>query len=477
MKGRRLTKALHINNRILSIIVFSLFFSWMLAFAFQGQTLYSLANQFGLNPNQMVIASMAAHLGGLLSCSFLVKSIKAAKRLLIVSIIVCIGGSCVFLFPPSVLWMVTLILCGFLAGNCVAAWGFFFKYFTPQEDRIKTAADWLIYSNLLMIIINMVDLYLSPRIALGFSIVILLFALGFAIFLPQLMKEEDLKLSEKQKSPVSITKPLAFLCLFITVITINSGLMYQVVMPAYEKLEWLTSWYWAMPYIAFLVMMRNLPPKVNRTYILYIGIAMIGFSFIAFMNLGRSAGSYLVVNTLMLGAFGIYDLFWWSILGDLLDFHHNPAKILGVGLSANVLGVLLGSLIGCVLMSGQAHSSHTTMLALGVVCLTFVILPPLHKSLAALLKDQVYLKLFYEMPEAEQEEATEKFMEFANLSDRESQVASLLFEKKTYKMIAQELFISENTVKYYVKNIYSKFNVGSRGELISRILEKQNQSK
>jgi len=34
--------------------------------------------------------------------------------------------------------------------------------------------------------------------------------------------------------------------------------------------------------------------------------------------------------------------------------------------------------------------------------------------------------------------------------------ASLLLQRKTYKMIAGELFISENTVKYYVKNIYSK---------------------
>jgi DNA-binding NarL/FixJ family response regulator len=33
-------------------------------------------------------------------------------------------------------------------------------------------------------------------------------------------------------------------------------------------------------------------------------------------------------------------------------------------------------------------------------------------------------------------------------------------------MIAGELSISENTVKYYVKNIYSKYNIQSRAELI-----------
>ena len=92
--------------------------------------------------------------------------------------------------------------------------------------------------------------------------------------------------------------------------------------------------------------MRNLPRKTNRTYILYVAIAMIGLSFIGFMTLDHTAAGYLVVNTLMLGACGVYDLFWWSILGEMLDFHGNPAIILGAGLSANVLGVLLGGIIG-----------------------------------------------------------------------------------------------------------------------------------
>lgn len=59
---------------------------------------------------------------------------------------------------------------------------------------------------------------------------------------------------------------------------------------------------------------------------------------------------------------------------------------------------------------------------------------------------------------------------YENLSERERQVASLLLQRKTYKMIASELFISENTVKYYVKNIYSKLGIKSREELIDMVL-------
>lgn len=36
-------------------------------------------------------------------------------------------------------------------------------------------------------------------------------------------------------------------------------------------------------------------------------------------------------------------------------------------------------------------------------------------------------------------------------------------------MIAEELFLSENTIKTHIKNIYSKHNVQSKAELIKTL--------
>lgn len=60
------------------------------------------------------------------------------------------------------------------------------------------------------------------------------------------------------------------------------------------------------------------------------------------MGLGRGPAAYFVVDTLMMSACGIYDLFWWTMLGEMLEYGSNPSRILGIGMSANVLGVLLG---------------------------------------------------------------------------------------------------------------------------------------
>ncbi len=462
-----------LSERSLSVIVFSLFFSWLLAFPFEGQILYALADYRHTPADQYVFGTLFAHFAGLISCGFFIKTMKTVKKLIIFSIIFCIFTSGVFFFPPSFLWTTAILSSSFLSGSCVAAWGFYFKSGTPKNERIKTAAEGLIFSNTLMILLNMTAVYLSPQIGLGFSMLTLFAALLFAFRLPTESNTSVPPAPAKPEHTVRIIKPLAFLCLFIVVITINSGLMYHVLNPAYEHLEWLTSWYWAIPYIAALFIMKKLPRKTNRTYILYVAVAMIGFSFIAFMSLDRSPASYLVVNTLMLGACGVYDLFWWSILGEMLELDKNPAKVLGIGLSANVLGVLMGGLIGTAVTSVPVQSHTPTLLALGVVCVIFVMLDPLHRRLTLLLRNHAYLTMISEMPPQEQDRLICHFSANENLTEREKEIAALLLGGKTYKMIAAQLHVSENTVKTHVKNIYSKASVQNRMELMIILMDKK----
>lgn len=471
---KRAASYINLSERELSIIVHSLFSAWMLAFLFEGQIFYSLAGSFDLDPAIMVFCGIAAIFTGLLLCGFFIKTKKAARRLFLCSYPIFIAVSAIFFFPPSAFWTFGMMVGSFSVGGCVAAWGFYLKSSTPKNERIKTAADMLIFSNVLMILLNMTAIHLSPRMGLASSMLLLLGAFLFALRLPAGHENVSPVSSPQKNNTISITGLLAFLCLFIVIITINSGLMYQVINPAFAHLEWLTGWYWAIPYIVALFVMRNLPRKTNRTYILYVAIAMIGLSFIGFMTLDRTAAGYLVVNTLMLGACGVYDLFWWSILGEMLDFHNNPAKILGIGLSANVLGVLLGGMLGNAITSADPYSSQPTLLALTVVCVTLTLLPPLHKRLSFLLKEHAYLAAFFEMPVLEKTSQVDRTLRSGGLSKRESEVASLLLQGKTYRTIAGELFISENTVKYYVKNIYSKFSIQSRAELIDIVLKKES---
>jgi DNA-binding CsgD family transcriptional regulator len=68
------------------------------------------------------------------------------------------------------------------------------------------------------------------------------------------------------------------------------------------------------------------------------------------------------------------------------------------------------------------------------------------------------------------ERVVERVLENPNLSRREAQVALCCVEGLTNAQIGQRLKVTEQTVKFHLRNIFVKFGVRRRAELISRLL-------
>ena len=60
-----------------------------------------------------------------------------------------------------------------------------------------------------------------------------------------------------------------------------------------------------------------------------------------------------------------------------------------------------------------------------------------------------------------------------NLSLREKEVLTLLGEGNNYKEIADELFISVDTVRHHIRNIYKKLHVHSRSEAVAKAIRRK----
>src|SRR5258705_3398109 len=56
------------------------------------------------------------------------------------------------------------------------------------------------------------------------------------------------------------------------------------------------------------------------------------------------------------------------------------------------------------------------------------------------------------------------------LSEREKEVVQLLLQGKSNKLIALSLGISIRTVEFHLKNVYAKFQVSSRMELVLKLV-------
>ncbi len=460
-------KERHFLKRIYSVAGFAFLFTYILTFVFEGKVLYGLLKHYNAKPELYITLAIAFHFAGLFTGGLIAKNIKTARKVMISAMGFCVLFSLPFYFNVPFIWSIGLIALGYASGNAVAAWGFFLKAFTPRNERLRSCADVLIISNILMIAINVTCEIWSPFAALTFSLACIPLGCFFISLLPVVSD------TDKTEKPLNFVNPIWILALFIFIITINSGLMYQVINPAFEHLKNLVIWYWALPYILALIILRLLPIYGKRSHVLYIGLGMIMTAFISFMLLSRRETDYLIVDTLMLGACGIFDLFWWSILGEMLDYTDNPAKIFGIGLSSNVLGVLCGGLLGMLITSIKLPSAEVAVIALIVVCITLIILPSLNRQLVLLLKSHTYLSVYSGMSQNEQNDVVGLLKLPDPLTSREKEVLQLVLSGKSNCEIASELFISQNTVKTHIRNIYSKYNVKSRMELILTLLKTQ----
>jgi DNA-binding NarL/FixJ family response regulator len=59
-----------------------------------------------------------------------------------------------------------------------------------------------------------------------------------------------------------------------------------------------------------------------------------------------------------------------------------------------------------------------------------------------------------------------------NLSDREKQILTNLSKGNSYKMIADSICISIDTVRYHIRNIYKKMHVHSQSEAVAKALRR-----
>ena len=447
--------------RCYRVAAFSSFFAYLLAFLFEGQLLYNIADFYSYDVRILLFPSVGAHFLGLAGGWLFVRSSAAARRAQISLCLLSAILTLPFFFSPSVHWLPCITIASFIAGIVVASWGFTLRDSVPADERLIVCADTLIFSNLLMIVFNVAAVHISAKTGLALSVA--------AAAAPALLSLLPMTTEEKPIHADSppLARPLALLCLFVFIITIDSGLMYQVLNPAFAHLGWFVSWYWALPYIAALAVLRRPPRGFRRSWTLYLGMAMIVLAFALFMFIGRGAVDYLIVDTLMLGACGIFDLFWWSLAASILDFAKNPARVFGFCLAANVLGVLAGGLLGTAMTSSGVSEHATPLLALAVVCVTIGILPILNGRLLALLGENSFLLTYFRIPTSTLSKEYEDFA--AKLTDRERDLLPLLLAGKKNKEIGEELNLSESTVKFHVNNIYKKCGINSRAELIVKL--------
>lgn len=185
---------------------------------------------------------------------------------------------------------------------------------------------------------------------------------------------------------------------------------------------------------------------------------------IVLSGIGVDAGVRTVCNGVVTS---LIVIVLWLLLSDVA--HHSkahPFTIFGFGWSLYVGGSYIGSLLGNLLLAGNTteRTAPTCLGALWVIGIAMVF------CLGSANPDvrRIFDDISGRAPV--QEHATidircDRLGAERGLTDREVEVLKLLAKGRSKAFIAEELYISENTVRAHSRRLYAKLEVHTRDEL------------
>lgn len=157
--------------------------------------------------------------------------------------------------------------------------------------------------------------------------------------------------------------------------------------------------------------------------------------------------------------FGFLAVFRVVLFSDIARTDGKFLYLAGYGLLFGRIGDAIGNFTGIML-----NDKIILLVTVCGVCFvaTFVIFFMLYNKLFLPASD----------PISSDEERLTEFIRKYELSSRETEVLNLIIDGATNGEISGKLFISENTVKFHVRNILKKTGCANRSELLAVLNQK-----
>lgn len=444
-----------------------LYFSWILSFPYFGSLLKTVSASFGLDPNFLTFSFLLLHaLGFLIGANFL-KNINQWKHLMLGSLVAVLLLSISLIFAPTRLWPSLMAAIGFFSPFYILGWSCLISTY-PSNQKLRLYLNFIIRANLITIFLIYLSYVLNP----DFLHYIILIPLITAFFVLLFMSPEGIitiKINNETEKKLS-TLYIAVMVLFVTLLNITLGFFFTVVHDSYPVLTrygLILNYYYFIPYILTYILIISFKLKLKKKDMIYYASSLIGLAYIIFIIIDNSLVGYYLTITVMQIAQALVALFIWLLIGDLSTRYGTPFRFFGFGLFAIILGSYIGGFFGDYLLElSDSPQLISALVSITAIFLSFFVAPWLidqsepktQDSGNLLTSDQDYLETFYST---------------AGLTTREREIVGLLMQGYNNETTSRTLGISENTVKTHLRNIYQKYGVRKRSELLALIATKK----
>jgi DNA-binding CsgD family transcriptional regulator len=472
----------------LSIILsLALYFGWLLSFPFYGPVLSVAAPPLEYLGFSMPLIFIIFHTLTYLLAGFIFKNANLWKMLMFFSLGITIGTVTLLYFSPFSIWPWAMALLGVSAAVYIIGWTYPYTFYVSLGGRLKLMASVIIGANIVFIIFNLLSTRISPSMLFILSVIPLGLALLPLIYFPAHVGQKTPLSAPADKRPI-LSGPLPLIIsLFVIGLYLCAGIKYNIVLPFINEASPLLINYRYLPYVAILLIIWHFGERLQRSFLIYMGISLLGLAFVSFaLNYQDKAGMFLT-SVLIEAAFACLDLYIWTTLGDLAFIYGTPFKFFGFVLAAMLSSILAGKLISTEFLKLAEYSRFfTALFAAAAIFLTYTVVPWLNE----LIQREMYQffgsdKKSAQAAEHDEDTAMEKKTEQnpfdqavklllpgQKLTPREIEVVALLLNGFTNGEIAAQLSISENTLKTHLRNIYPKFGVLQKKELLLLVFEK-----
>ncbi len=459
-------------QQITVMVVFGFFSIWLLGFLFNPTLFQFVHPVFELQT--LSILTVSAHIVGYVFFIFFINNPYKAKLFILFCTSMLVLNALFIFFLESPIVIVPYLFSSFLSSGFMVSIAYYLKETITKKHRYFMMAIILVVSNLGLFAIEELVLFMSEWVAILFAYLLLIVSWISSFYLNPISLKIDVLFYHTKKLHEHTKRDLLLLSTLILIITINGGLMYQVIVPSYFELGNIVSHVWLWPYMFGVVLFLYLVKKVAKMTILMFTVAMLGLSFVGYLVLSINLLSFFIVIFLLMLSLGSLDLFWWGTLSGMLDETPYPGFVFGGGLLANVLGVSIGMLLSFFIVDHDNASVLVVSIALTSIFIVLGLVPFLNN----LLSNKSRLQTIFTEPNNNSFSKDPILISIINtLTDREFEVTMKLLQGKTYKMIGEEMHLSVNTIKFHIKAIFEKFEVTSRFDLLLLFEEQANTKK
>lgn len=357
--------------------------------------------------------------------------------------------TCFFSYLPVYAQWILLAAFGYTIGRIGIFWSRLFLSEIPFESRGKVISLSLFLCYGLLYIGNVIIPSVPKEIAPMIPGLLLWLSMTFYI------KHGNSEVIELQteKKPQKVL-PWSFFGL-VFIIYITAGITYAGLYPELNYYSQFERYYNVLPFVLVILIAGYIADRYGRKYLLFIGIAFLGFSF-AFYTLPQSIITYFLTQNTLQPGWAFMDAYVWIAAADLAVENNQP-NVQAFSVASFLSGTAFGSFIAFMLDDSGFSSSPY----FGII--TYI---PLFAAIALLLIiPEIVEKRKIIWQHVEDDYVILHPIMANKLTSREKEVAEYLIRNKSGEEICERLSISNNTLKTHKRNIYRKLEISSKKEL------------